>query len=175
MEPRPVFTENNGVLVARTLVDANRGIVPVQLISLGGRGVSLRKDTRVGELVTLDKEVLSVLDGKPKQFGGFERGEGSIHSESPEAFNNRFNCEGSIITGSERDQLESLLWKHRHMFSTGVGDVGRTDVVTHVIPTGDAMPIKQPVRRVPHAFRPLIDQQVQDMIENGIVQPSVSL
>ena len=46
--------------------------------------------------------------------------------------------------------------------------------MTHSIPTGDATPIKQPPRRVPHALRPVIDQQVQKMIESGVIQPSVS-
>ena len=50
-----------------------------------------------------------------------------------------------------------------------------TDDLTEVhINTGDAVPKKQPVRRVPFAVRQEVAKQLQKMLRDGIIQPSSS-
>ena len=48
------------------------------------------------------------------------------------------------------------------------------DVVTHVIDTGDSIPIKQHPRRIPFSLRSRVDQLVSEMLYQGIVVPSKS-
>ena len=175
MEPRQLFMEKNGVIVARALVDATSSGVPVQLISLGSREVTSRKGSRVGQLVTLDEVLLSVVDDKSATGRDCGRsGEDELGQESAEKFRKCFKWAGSSLTSTEREHLEAMLWNYRVVFSMGAGDVGRTDLITRPIRTGDAVPIKQPPRRVPHALRSQIDRQVQKVIQNRIVQPSTS-
>ena len=52
--------------------------------------------------------------------------------------------------------------------------LGRTSLVQHVIDTGDAMPIKQRPYRVSPDVKKEIDRQVDEMLEKGIIQESVS-
>ncbi len=78
------------------------------------------------------------------------------------------------LTDSEREGLRTFLAKHQHLFALSGHELGRTDVVTHSINTGDHPPIKQPVRRTPFALRQKVDELVQQMLEEGIICPSQS-
>ena len=51
---------------------------------------------------------------------------------------------------------------------------GTTDLVTHVIDTGDCSRIKQPPRRIPFALRERVDQFIKDMLDQGVITPSKS-
>ena len=53
-------------------------------------------------------------------------------------------------------------------------ELGTTDLVTHVIDTGNCSPIKQPPRRIPFALRAKVDQLVKDMLGQGVITPSKS-
>ena len=70
-----------------------------------------------------------------------------------------------------RRSFVALLWSY---VRRGPSDHGKTDVIEHTIDTGDAEPIRQRGRRVPHALRPLVEEQIDRMIESGIVRPSNS-
>ena len=52
--------------------------------------------------------------------------------------------------------------------------LGRTNLVEHQIPTGNATPIKQPLRRMSPAHREIVDKEVQKMLREGIIQESCS-
>ena len=49
-----------------------------------------------------------------------------------------------------------------------------TDIVTHTIDTGAHPPIKQPMRRTPVALRSKVDELVQEMLSQGVIEPSKS-
>jgi hypothetical protein len=53
-------------------------------------------------------------------------------------------------------------------------DLGRTSVVVHDIDTGDSLPIRQPPRRPPTALQPVIEKEVQAMLEAGVIEPGQS-
>ena len=48
------------------------------------------------------------------------------------------------------------------------------NVTSHKINTGRSTPIKQRPRRLPYAYRDEADQQIREMLANGIITPSVS-
>ena len=60
------------------------------------------------------------------------------------------------------------------MFSLVEGERGETDLTLLHINTGDAIPKKQPVRRVPFAVRREVAWQLAHMQEQGVIQPSSS-
>ena len=67
-----------------------------------------------------------------------------------------------------------LLRKYSHIFSKTDDDIGRTGIIRHNIPTGDARPIKQPLRRLPENMAKEVNTQVNEMLNKGIIQPSTS-
>ena len=44
----------------------------------------------------------------------------------------------------------------------------------HTIDTGTASPVRLPPYRVPRAYRDMMESELKDMLENGIIEPSAS-
>ena len=78
------------------------------------------------------------------------------------------------LTDRECQQLRAAMAAHKHLFATGKGDLGRTDIVQHQIHMGDQSMIKQRVRHYPAAHRKEKRQLVEDMLAIGIIQESNS-
>jgi len=60
------------------------------------------------------------------------------------------------------------------VFSTGKQDLGRTDLVYHHIHTGDEAPVKQPARRLPIHYQREVGKLLEEMQQQGVVEPSCS-
>ena len=80
----------------------------------------------------------------------------------------------SILNDDEKVKFKNLFNKYRNVFAFPGDQLGRTSLVQHVIETGDAMPIKQRPYRVSPDVKKEIDRQVEEMLEKGIIQESVS-
>ena len=78
------------------------------------------------------------------------------------------------VPEEERAQLLTLLMKHHSVFSLKDGERGETDMTEVHIETGEAIPRRQPLRRIPHAVRQEVAKQLQQMQDDGVIQPSES-
>ena len=54
------------------------------------------------------------------------------------------------------------------------GGTGRTNLVEHEIDVQGHPPIKQPVRRLPLAKQKAADSEVDKMLQEGVIEPSIS-
>jgi len=70
--------------------------------------------------------------------------------------------------------LESILMTYLDVFSQGENDLGLTDIIMHHIDTGNAKPVRQPLRRFPPALVQSISQHVDTMPEQGMIEPASS-
>ncbi len=70
-------------------------------------------------------------------------------------------------------QLRKLLEEYSDVFSLDDSELGCTNLVQHVIDTGDHPPIKQQPYRTPVLYREKI-AKFADMEEQGVIHPSVS-
>ena len=84
------------------------------------------------------------------------------------------NIDEDYLTKSQQSTLEGLIKANASIFALDQSELGTTDIVTHVINTGDYPPIRQHPRRTPFALRGQVTKMVQDMLENGVVRPSSS-
>ena len=73
-----------------------------------------------------------------------------------------------------RDRFYGILSDYADVFSRSEYDLGLTDIVTHSIDTGDAKPIRQPLRRYPPAHIEAISQHVDTMLQQGVIEPASS-
>ena len=76
------------------------------------------------------------------------------------------------LTDRECQQLRTAMAARQHLFATGKGDLGRTDIIQHQIHTGDQPVIKQRVRHYPAARREEERLLVEDMLAIEIIQES---
>ncbi|XP_067951770.1 uncharacterized protein [Watersipora subatra] len=71
----------------------------------------------------------------------------------------------------DRQQVVRLLDQYADVFSKGDGDVGRTTLVQHEIPTiSDAQPIRQTPYRVGPEKEAEIDRQVSELAKQGMIE-----
>ena len=75
------------------------------------------------------------------------------------------------LTSHQRDELQSLLKEFRHVLQNSPG---RTFLTEHSITTGSAHAMRQPPYHLPHAYRDVVLQELQEMEEEGIIERSSS-
>ena len=78
---------------------------------------------------------------------------------------------GDQLQSDQLKELEGLLRQYRTVFS---GKPGRTDLTEHQIWTENARPIRLPPYRLPQAYRRSVKEELDEMLENGIIEPSRS-
>src|SRR6218665_637613 len=71
-------------------------------------------------------------------------------------------------------KLRNLLLEHQKAFSLAEWDLGFTDILQHEIDTGSEPPVRQALRRQPLMQLPLIDEQVDIMLKQGLIEKSCS-
>ena len=86
----------------------------------------------------------------------------------------QLNIQVEHLTAEQKPQLTKLITEYMDVFALNSQELGRTSLVKHVINTGDHPPIRQPVRRTPFALRNEVDEMVQEMLTQGVIQPSQS-
>ena len=60
------------------------------------------------------------------------------------------------------------------IFFLGPKDLGQTDLAQHRIDTGDAPPLRQPPRRLPLSKREEAQRAIQEIHQQGLIEPSTS-
>ena len=165
LEPKPGSIEKYQLLVARTLSTPDSAQIPVRVINMSPCSVTLHKGTNVGEFHPLMDEL--AVD----EFQGTH----------PHSYSERSSCNvvstdnlGEELTETQQEALSSILYQFTDVFSTGKSDLGRTSELMHKIDTGDAKPIKQPLRRVPFHLKDEVGNLLTEMQQQGIIEPSQS-
>lgn len=64
--------------------------------------------------------------------------------------------------------------ENQSLFASSDTDLGRTDLVKHSIETGDARPFKEPPRRTPYHLNEVVNDNIDQMLDKGIIEPSHS-
>ena len=70
--------------------------------------------------------------------------------------------------------FKEFLAEHHSAFSVEEGERGETDLIEMEIDTGNAPPIKQPVRRLPFGVREEVAKLIHDMQKSNVIEPSKS-
>lgn len=78
------------------------------------------------------------------------------------------------LTKQEKQEVETFLKGNVDIFSRDDRVYGRTNIVKHHINTGDAIPIRQPPRRVPFSKNQEVEEMLENMISEGVIEPSTS-
>ena len=81
---------------------------------------------------------------------------------------------GEELTLKQREQIGNLLVKYRDRFVFEGDSLGIVKGVTHVVDTGDAKPVNRQPYRVSLKERLAIEQQVNEMLDKGIITPIIS-
>ena len=158
LEPNFDLAEK-GVLVASVLVRPKEQKVPIQIVNPGADTVKLYKGTNVGYLQQIDVE----LNDPVLQSHG-------INQEN----SNKVHVSLDHLKPAEKEQMSNILRQYQGLFANDLSHLGLTSQAEHRIETGNATPIKQLPRRLPHALRPVVEEQVKEMLQYEVIEPSNS-
>ena len=98
----------------------------------------------------------------------------SDKNQLPEALQKLLIESSEGLDDQQQHSLEKLLLEFKGIFADTDGQLGRTGLVKHKIDTGDAVPIKQPPRRVPIHLRDEVEKVMQEMKDKDVIEPCCS-
>ena len=78
------------------------------------------------------------------------------------------------LTLQQREELAAAIYEYQDVFSSGPTDMGRTGLVKHTIDTGDQRPIRLLPRRLPITKQEIEKEEVQKMLDRGVIEPCQS-
>ena len=70
--------------------------------------------------------------------------------------------------------LKNILTENMNVFSKNKMDLGKSNIISHKICTGDINPIASLPRRIPQAYEDKVDALVEDLLKSGIIEESES-
>ena len=78
---------------------------------------------------------------------------------------------GEQLSAIQQSDLQKLLDEFTDVLQF---KPGRTTMVEHTINTRTARPVHLPPYRVPHAYREMVELELKEMLDSGIIEPSAS-
>ena len=142
-------------------------------VACGGPVPSTRQpDTKGAERVMLTMDAEPVTAGE-RDNAPQERSPNNIDGDEAESERTRrlLALRLDHLNTSQREGLVGLITSFSDIFALDASELGTTTLVQHVIQTGDK---EQPVRRMPFALREDVDRMVEEMLDQGVIQPSSS-
>lgn len=162
--------------VARTLTWMRKGRVALRLCNPNPFPVQLPQGTPLAAVAQVEAE-----DVRSQTELVFTHPEPAVVevavrsvSSGPKEDHPALNLQGDGLAPEEQARLESLLKKWSSVFAAHEDDFGRTSMVQHQIPTGDAPPIRERHRPVPPSLYAELRGLLRGMLENGVVRESSS-
>ena len=174
LEPKEGFEVRHQLLLARVVAVPDNGVVPLRVANLSTEVVTLHRGTTIGKFYPLSGT--SVGDAEycevPMERAGDER---SVHQVKVDLSAADFlGIDTTNMDQYQRGALEELVREFSDVFSTGKQDLGRTDLVYHSINTGNQDPIKQAPRRLPIHYKQEVGKMLEEMQQQGVIEPSNS-
>ena len=135
---------------------------------------SERGKIRKGTELAICEPIVSVTPSQPTN----EDREKTLMEPLPDHLKPLLKKSVESLSEEQSKQVSTLLTVYQDMFSKGLGDLGRAAGVKHKIETGEAIPVKQPQRRIPIKKREVscraIEEMVEEMEQQKILEPSTS-
>ena len=181
LEPLPCLHERN-VAGAKCLVQIRKGRAPIRLLNPtsndiyipGHRVVAMVSDVDADNIHTLDMK-----DGKTVPTNSCANVNAASQKCATEKDNEteiNFDVSSANLSDSEKSELLQFLEKNRDVFSTSLQDLGKTDLFQHTIETDlSSPPVHLPFYRQSPDVRAETQRMVEEMLDDGIIEPSNSV
>jgi hypothetical protein len=163
---QPTYTDwltNNdepigGICIARSIIPRRATNIPIRLVNCNNKPIRVTEGTPLAIL-----EPTEVLE------------------ETTVSTNNEPNASDIInkliaevdpsISEAQKAALHNLCSRYSQIFSTSDMDIGLIPGIQHHINTGVAPPFRQKLRRHPPAHEQKIQEQVTNLLNQGIIEP----
>src|SRR5208282_1984084 len=150
-----------GVYIGRTLLPSSHHDLVIRAVNTSHEPRLIKKDTFLGTL----SPVLAMEDEN------ITTGQQPLREPASKVIVDSLTNE---LSDSQRRQVAGLVASYEDIFSLNDYDIGRTHLVEHSIDTGDHRPIRQALRRHPISHLEVIDEEVEEMLQHGVIEPAAS-
>ena len=164
LEGSDKFEERTGLRTGRVCVLAGQGSAVLEATNSGPGEVCLFRGTKIGTGTP-------VVDVNTPQDCRMVRGEESPGERDESWITEIVAAMPAEATASERQKVSHMLHRMQAAFQAGPGDTGGTDVVTHKIDTGDHPLVRQRYWRLPPDRRQIVEEEIQKMLDKGVIEP----
>ena len=170
--PRSTLPEKYSVFGASELVRVSEdGTIPMRIINPSSQPVKIHRRTKLGDFEEVDS---SIATFESNSIGCANTPPSPTVDNFHRDYSDLPNLSDSGLSEGDEVKFKNLFQRYRDVFPFSDDQLGRTSLVQHTIDTGDAMPIKQRPYRTTPGNKQEIDRQVDDMLQRGIIQESVS-
>ena len=165
--------EEREVVIPVTLCTVRNGMAKTPVYNVGTKKVKLKHPTPLG-IYSIVNDTATIAE-VPK--GDLQQQKALIAelSAAPEvdlpegAAVVAASIDNESLTDAQRRLLFRLLYKHKNLFD---GTLGNCQLGNHAIETGDAKPIHLPRRRYSQVEEQIIEKEIKEMLEKGVIEPA---
>ena len=161
-----VVSKQTPIIVARALVQPTPTHVPVRLLNPMSESIIMYAGKEVATIERVEYS-LSVVNNITSSGRHVRTNQDDMLLKLVE------EC-GAELKKDEKEMFYLLLTSFSDVLASSTTDLGRTDKLQHSIHTGDAEPIRQPVRRISPHRREEVRTLLDEMLKNDVVEPSTS-
>ena len=157
-----VGNQKRGLFIARSLVKTD-GKSQISVMNITDKSIKLKSGDVLGQVCPVTES-----------HSHSDNSESSVATDLPEHLQPLLDNLSPDLTSDERQQFCCLLSEFQDIFVGPDGQLGQTHLASHKIDVQNSKPIKIPPRKCPLSQREIIDQQLDQMLENQIIEPSDS-
>lgn len=183
--PSRQFVQSEKILVGKIIADTTdkTQLIPLSLYNPDTMAHSIKAGKVVAvmeEVVILEPEELVGKGLDTKLVGGIqtnlqeEKDNKDPLLQVPPHLQDLYNRSKVHISDQESVELAQLLREYQDVFSRDKYDLGRTALVKHDIELTDTKPVKVPPRRLPPEKEAIVEEQIKEGLDRGIMSPSQS-
>jgi len=167
MESQPVSTAEH-VYSGRVLLPTEVTELRIPVLNARSHDVTLSKGTLLGKVFAAE----TMVSDRPNRVRRIQTEE-TVSSAHEKVIQQMVDGLPAELT-DKREKVRELLIQYRTILSIGDHNVGRTHLVEHTIDMGNHRPVRQSLRRQPFQHQDYIDQEINGMLEYGIIEPAAS-
>lgn len=166
---------NQRVIIPRTIHQSYQDRPQVCVLNLSDCRVKLKKGFHIGQASTVST-VHPVPDNLQENLGSSNTGstEPIKQGELPAHLSEMYEKSSQTLTQEQKVKFKELLLKFQNVFAKTDFDLGNFTAIEHTIDTGDAKPVKLPMRRTPSCFVQEEENHLKKMIDAQVIRPSSS-
>lgn len=169
------------LLVARSLCIVAKGKVMVRVLNLSPDSIMLPGQCRLGTISEVElcpRKDQGEVELRPVDEATLEVGVRRCEVQKEAKVGSPWPVELTLdpqqFNTKQREQIIDLLAKHQNVFSQHEDDYGYTDQISHVIPTGNAAPIRDRHSRIPPKMYQEVRSLLNNMLAGGVIRESHS-
>lgn len=188
IEPSENLVRAKGITTGKVLVPTTHPLGHLLMVNLTNRQTYLREGTVLGQIEALDSSIVTVNEGEPRiqreEVAAENTEVSAVSEEVPAPASSREICRlprqaihAQIAEGLshlDTENLVDLLQEFSSCFAQKDSELGICKVAEHQINTGLASPVHQTPYKSAWKERTIVQQQVDEMLEKGVVEPSNS-